>query len=131
MRLLPVVLVDVALVVVFSVFGRGAHASGYEPAQIWSTAWVFLVGLAVGWAALLLLRLDALSVRAGIVVWLGTIVVGMTIWGVRSGGVPHWSFVLVAALFTALFLVGWRALAGAVRAGRSRAQARDRVVTPC
>lgn len=119
--LIPVVLVDVVLVGLFSAFGRGAHASGYSPAQIWSTAWVFLIGLAVGWAVLLLARIDPLSPRAGVVVWLGTVVVGMTIWGIRSGGVPHWTFVVVAGLVTALFLVGWRVLLLAIRFRRSGA----------
>lgn len=118
-----VVVLDAALVALFSVFGRGAHSEGLGPAQVWNTAWPFLVGLGLGWVLLLAGRRDPRTVRSGVLVWLCTLVGGMAVWGLREGRVPHWSFVLVAGTATALFLVGWRALAGVVDRRRVAARA--------
>lgn len=106
----PVMIVlDAVLVVVFSTFGRGAHSEGLGAAQVWGTAWPFLVGLALGWLILLAGRRAPASVGSGMLVWLTTLVVGMVIRGVGDGRVPHWSFIIVAGVVTGVFLVGWRA----------------------
>ena len=121
-RLLPMVLLDALLVVVFATFGRGAHSEGLGVAQVWGTAWPFLVGLAVGWAALLAARRDPRPVTSGLLLWASTLVVGMVIRGLGDGRVPHWSFMMVAAIATAVLLVGWRAVAALVvrqRTGRA------------
>ena len=101
-------LLDAVLVVVFSTFGRGAHAEGLGLEQIWGTAWPFLIGLAVGWLILLVTRRAPGEVFSGVIVWESTLVVGMAIRGIGDGRVPHWSFILVAGAVTGLFLVGWR-----------------------
>jgi hypothetical protein len=108
------VALDAVLVVVFATFGRGAHSEGLGAAQVWGTAWPFLVGLAAGWLVVLLARRDPASVPAGVLVWLVTLVGGMVIRGLGDGRVPHWSFMLVAATVTAVILVGWRAVRAAV-----------------
>lgn len=113
MSVVPVmamVALDAVLVVVFSTFGRGAHAEGLGVAQVWGTAWPFLVGLAVGWLLLLATRRALASIGSGVLVWLATLVVGMAIRGIGDGRVPHWSFILVAGVVTAVFLIGWRAV---------------------
>ena len=62
----PVMIVlDAVLVVVFSTFGRGAHSEGLGVAQVWGTAWPFLVGLAVGWLVLLAGRREPSSIGSG------------------------------------------------------------------
>lgn len=107
---LVMVALDAVLVVVFSTFGRGAHSEGLGAAQVWGTAWPFLVGLAVGWLILLVTRRAPGSVSSGVLVWVATVVVGMVIRGIGDGRVPHWSFIIVAATVTAVFLIGWRAI---------------------
>ena len=110
--------VDVVLIVVFSTFGRGAHSEGLGAAQVWGTAWPFLVGLVVGWLILLATRRDPGGLGSGVLVWSASLVVGMVIRGIGDGRVPHWSFIVVAASVTAIFLIGWRAIRAAVLRGR-------------
>ena len=105
---------DAALVVVFSTFGRGAHSEGLGVAQVWGTAWPFLIGLAVGWLVLLATRRAPAAVGSGVLLWLATLVVGMVIRGLGDGRVPHWSFMVVAGVVTAVLLIGWRAIRAAV-----------------
>lgn len=111
----PVMIVlDAGLVVVFSTFGRGAHSEGLGVAQVRGTAWPFLIGLAVGWLILLATRRAPATVGSGVLVWLATLVVGMVIRGLGDGRVPHWSFMVVAGVVTAVLLIGWRAIRAAV-----------------
>lgn len=110
--------VDVVLIVVFSTFGRGAHSEGLGAAQVWGTAWPFLAGLVVGWLILLATRRDPGGLGSGVLVWSASLVVGMVIRGIGDGRVPHWSFIVVAASVTAIFLIGWRAIRAAVLRGR-------------
>ena len=110
--------VDAVLIGVFSIFGRGAHSEGLGAAQVWGTAWPFLVGLVVGWLILLATRRDPGGLGSGVLVWSASLVVGMVIRGIGDGRVPHWSFIVVAASVTAIFLIGWRAIRAAVLRGR-------------
>lgn len=112
-------LTDTVLVIVFAAIGRGAHAEGVGPAEVAQTAWPFLVGLAAGWAVLLVTARPHTAVRTGVLLWLTTLVGGMTGRGLMAGKIPHWSFLLVAGTVIAVFLIGWRALAAAL--GRRRA----------
>lgn len=105
---------DAVLVVVFSTFGRGAHSEGLGVTQVWGTAWPFLIGLAVGWLILLATRRAPAAVGSGVLLWLATLVVGMVIRGLGDGRVPHWSFMVVAGVVTAVLLIGWRAIRAAV-----------------
>lgn len=120
---LLVFLIDAVLVVVFATFGRGAHSEGLGVAQVWGTAWPFLVGLVLGWVVLLVTRRRSTAVSSGVSLWLITLVVGMVIRGFGDGRVPHWSFMIVAGIAIALFLIGWRAIrAGLVKRGRRGSQ---------
>lgn len=112
---------DAVLIVVFSTFGRGAHSEGLGAAQVWGTAWPFLVGLVVGWLTLLVTRRNPGTVGSGVAVWISSLVVGMVIRGIGDGRVPHWSFIIVAAVVTAVFLIGWRAIRAAVLRRKSPA----------
>lgn len=112
---------DAVLIVVFSTFGRGAHSEGLGAAQVWGTAWPFLVGLVVGWLILLVARRAPGTVGSGVAVWISSLVVGMVIRGFGDGRVPHWSFIIVAAVVTAVFLIGWRAIRAAVLRRKSPA----------
>lgn len=112
-------LLDAVLVGVFAAFGRGAHSEGLGIGQVWGTAWPFLVGLVVGWVVVLATRRDPGTIRSGVLVWVATLVGGMLIRGIGDGRVPHWSFMVVAAIATGVFLLGWRALRAAVSRRRS------------
>ena len=59
----------------------------------------------------ILALLAALAVYAGVIVWASTLVVGMALRAVSGQGVQP-SFVIVAGLFLALFLIGWRVVSG-------------------
>ncbi len=107
----PVALaVDVLLVLVFAAIGRASHDEANAVVGALVTAWPFLVGTGVGWAIVRVLRKAwPLEVGPGITVWFATVVIGMVLRQSTGQGTAV-SFVLVAALVLALFLVGWRAL---------------------
>jgi hypothetical protein len=101
---------DVLLVLVFAAVGRASHDEANPLVGALVTAWPFLVGTAVGWAVVRLLRKAwPLEVGPGITVWFATVLIGMVLRQSTGQGTAV-SFVLVAALVLALFLVGWRAL---------------------
>ncbi|MFN8032499.1 MAG: DUF3054 domain-containing protein [Mycobacterium sp.] len=107
-------LADVVLVVVFCAIGRRSHAEGLTLAGIAETAWPFLSGTLVGWLLARAWRAPTAVAPSGVVVWVSTIVVGMLLRKATSQGVAT-SFIVVAALVTALLLLGWRVLAGVSR----------------
>ena len=109
MRVWSAVVADAACVVAFAAIGRRNHAEGLDVLGVASTAWPFLAGAAVGMLAGRVWR-DPASLRSGIPVWLGTVVVGMLLRAATGGGVQL-SFVLVAATVLAVFLLGWRLVA--------------------
>jgi hypothetical protein len=98
---------DVCCVLVFVVIGRASHAKGETIGGIASTAWPFLVGLAVGWLAVRAWRRPASLLPAGVGAWLGTVVVGMIL-RVVSGQGTAFAFICVALAFLGLFQLGWR-----------------------
>jgi hypothetical protein len=103
------VVLDVCCVLIFVVIGRASHTKGESLAGIASTAWPFLCGLAVGWAASRAWR-RPLSLRpAGLAVWLCTVALGMVL-RVVSGQGTAVAFIIVAVAFLGLFLLGWRVL---------------------
>jgi len=101
---------DASAVLLFVLLGRSSHQEGSV-----------LAGTAAGW--LLLLAggrrpggpLPPRSVRAGAVVLGATVAVGMAVRHLAGGGTTA-SFVVVATVFLAVFLLGWRAVAGRVAA---------------
>ncbi|MFD4295262.1 DUF3054 domain-containing protein [Rhodococcus sp. NPDC058505] len=112
-KVLPVLLVDIVLVIVFCAIGRRSHDEANALAGLLTTAWPFLGGLALGWIANeALYRTKSVPVSvvpAGIVIWVCTLVGGMLL-RVVSGQGTAFSFILVAATSLAIFLLGWRAL---------------------
>lgn len=112
--------VDVVCVIVFSMVGRGAHGRESGLAGLASTAWPFLVGLAIAWILWLVARRgNPVTAGAGVWFWLFTLVGGMAIWVLREGRVPHWSFLIVAGIATAILLIGWRAIAAVIERRRA------------
>ncbi|MEI2731115.1 MAG: DUF3054 domain-containing protein [Dermatophilaceae bacterium] len=114
---------DVVLVVLFAAIGRASHAEENPILGALGTAWPFLVGAAAGWG---LVRWRSggwpLRVGSGIPVWAGALVIGMTLRVLTGDGTAP-SFVLVAGIVLAVFVLGWRALAQRIGRRRSPRQA--------
>ena len=105
-RLVPFA-IDAALVVLFVFIGTRNHDTDKDIVGVLSTAAPFLLGLACGWWASSGWKNPA-GVQAGIVVWLATVVIGMLLrnfaWNRGTAG----AFIVVATIFNAFTLVGWR-----------------------
>ena len=104
-------LLDVLFVVVFAAVGRASHGESIVGTFI--TAWPFLVACVAAWIVLIVLAADPLSWRAGLIVWLVTLAGGMAL-RVAAGGTTAVAFIIVAAVFLGLTLMGWRLLAGRI-----------------
>lgn len=129
MRRSPAVaaLLDVALLLLFAAIGRRSHAEADALTGVFTTAWPFLAGAAIGWVVVAAShRRIPWSVRDGVVVWVATIVGGMSLRAVTGAGVAV-SFIVVASLVTAIFLLGWRLVAAVVERRRGVASGRERV----
>jgi hypothetical protein len=112
--------VDVLAVLVFAAVGRSSHAEVVGPWGVLTTAVPFLLGLFVGWLVGRAWRAP-LQLPVGVAVWVGAVVIGLGVRAAFTHRLPL-TFVLVAAASLALFLLGWRAMAGLV--ARSRRQGR-------
>lgn len=104
-------LVDIFALLVFALSARMAHG-GVTVTAVLNTFWPWALAALIGWAIVLGLRIRNLWKEA-CTVWLTTVIAGMLIWAVVNAKFPHWSFLLVATLTSALFLFGWRAIAAA------------------
>lgn len=109
---------DVLGVLVFCAVGRRSHAEGLTITGVAVTAWPFLTGTVVGWLAVRAWRRPTAVVPTGLIVWLSTVVIGMLLRKFSSAGVAA-SFVVVASVVTAVFLLGWRAAVGLALRRRS------------
>ena len=121
-KALSALVVDVVAVTVFAILGRSSHAEANTLLGVLSTAWPFLVGVAVGHLLCRVagdLRGDPTGRRPGLVVWASTLLVGMVL-RVTSGDTAAWSFIIVASIVLALFLLGWRTAVRLVRRARLR-----------
>jgi Protein of unknown function (DUF3054) len=102
---------DIVLVVVFCAIGRRSHDEANAIAGLAGTAWPFLGGLAIGWLIATRFRSAPLSVYPfGVTVWLATVIGGMLL-RVIGGQGTAFSFIVVATIVLAVFLLGWRAIA--------------------
>ena len=122
MKAFPALVVDVVAIVVFAILGRSSHAEANTLLGVLGTAWPFLAGAVVGHGLCRsagALRGDPTGRRPGAVVWAATVVVGMLL-RVASGDTAAWSFILVASIVLAVFLLGWRVLVRLARRARTR-----------
>ncbi len=109
---------DVIAIVIFAIVGRSSHAEGTDLLGVFRTAWPFLVGALLGMLAGRIWRAPA-TPTSGIAIWLGALVAGMLLRYATGGGV-QFSFVLVAGIVLALFLIGWRAAYALIRRAAHR-----------
>jgi hypothetical protein len=98
---------DCSAVLAFVIIGRHSHHHGDSLAGIWHTGWPFLAGLALGLTAARAWRRPLAIAPAGLAAWLGAAGAGMFI-RVLAGQGTAAAFIVVALVFLALFLLGWR-----------------------
>jgi hypothetical protein len=106
-------LLDLICVVAFVALGIQNHA---ESDSLLKVAAPFVAALAVAWIVAAPLRAPE-TLKAGAVIWLVTLVGGMLLRRVTGEGTAL-TFILVAAGFLAVTMLGWRAISGFLR-GRS------------
>ena len=116
---------DVLLVVLFAAVGRASHDESGPVLGALVIAWPFLVGTAIGWLVVRVVRRTwPIDVAPGVTVWFATVLVGMLLRHAVGSGTAV-SFVVVASVVLAFLLLGWRAVgAYAVRRARPRRPAR-------
>jgi hypothetical protein len=105
---------DVACVVVFAAIGRASHDESDGLLSVWATAWPFLAGCVLGWLASRAWRAPLAMMPTGVAVWLSAVIAGMVLRALTGAGTAV-SFVVVASLVLALFIIGWRLLVAARR----------------
>ncbi|MCV7429001.1 DUF3054 domain-containing protein [Mycobacterium montefiorense] len=109
---------DVVSVLVFCAIGRSSHAEGITIVGLATTVWPFLTGTVVGWLLSRAWQRPTAVVPTGLIVWVCTVAIGMLLRRVTSAAVTP-GFLLVASVFTALLLVGWRVAVGLTLRRRS------------
>ena len=107
--------IDVAAVVLFVVIGRrNHHETGNAVVGALRIVAPFLIALIIGWLAARADR-DPMSIRSGVVVWACTVVVGLAVRRLVFQRGIALAFIIVATVTLGVFLVGWRAVARAMR----------------
>ena len=114
--------IDVFSVTLFVAIGRREHERGSAIAGLIETAAPFLIALALAWVLLRAWRRPT-DWRTGLGIWATTLVAGMVLRNVVFGDGTATAFVIVAAAFLALFLVGWRVTFGLFERRSTRAAA--------
>lgn len=115
-RAVGALLLDAVLVVAFALTGRASHDEDLL-SGLWTTAWPFLAGLALGWLVTLAWRAPAAPLRTGLGVWAVTLTGGMLLRAASGQGTAV-AFIVVAAVVLLVLLVGWRGIAALVRRRR-------------
>jgi hypothetical protein len=115
--------IDILLVLLFVLIGRGSHNEGFSPLGTLQTLWPFVAGLALGWVVTFAWRHPRHISWPGIPIWLVTIAAGMLL-RMASGQGVQLSFVIVASIVLGVFLVGWRVLVRLVGTAARRRAAR-------
>lgn len=119
---------DLLCVLVFVAVGRSSHTEGITLGGLLTTGWPFWVGVAGGYVGVLVFRLAPASPHAAAMVLFKTLLIGMVLRAaVQHDGTPV-SFVVVATVFLALVLFGWRLVTRTLvirrgRTGRDRTPA--------
>lgn len=112
---------DAGAIIVFAAIGRASHDQGIlgeNGLGLLTTVWPFLVGAGLGWLIARGWKKPCAWHPTGTIVWASTLVGGMLL-RLASGQGVQVSFVIVAGLVLAAFLIGWRVISGwlAKRAG--------------
>lgn len=102
---------DTFFVVLFVAVGRREHERDSAIAGLIGTAAPFVIALAIAWLVLRAWRRPT-DWRTGVGVWAITLVVGMLLRNLVFNDGTATAFVIVATVFLALFLIGWRLVYG-------------------
>ena len=98
---------DTFAVVLFVAIGRREHERDSAIAGLIETAAPFLIALAFAWLVLRVWKRPT-EWRTGVGVWAIVVVAGMLLRNLVFDAGTATAFVIVATLFLALFIVGWR-----------------------
>lgn len=112
---------DLAVVVVFIVLGRAEHDStaaegGSALTALVTTLAPFAIALGAAWAQPSIRRAP-LTLRSGALIWAATLVGGLALRSLVFGDGIAPAFIAVAAGFTALGIIGWRAISQSLTPG--------------
>ncbi|UVI34392.1 DUF3054 domain-containing protein [Brevibacterium spongiae] len=122
---LPIALiVDLILVILFTIVGHYTHSHNFDPQGLMTTAWPFVAALVLAWLLSAVWDRPISPLATGTGVWAVTVLVGLVLRGVTGAGgdpgtVPV-SFMIVATSLNLITLVGWRIIATAVSGGSGR-----------
>ncbi len=122
---LPIALVvDLVLVILFTIIGHYTHSNDLDPQGIVTTAWPFVAALVVAWVVAAVWDRPLSPLASGTGIWAITVLLGLVIRGLTGAGgdpgqVPV-SFMIVATTLNFITLVGWRVIATAVSGGGKR-----------
>jgi hypothetical protein len=118
--LLPL-LADLVCVLVFAAAGKGSHEAGRSNWVVLEIVWPFAVAALLAHLVLAAARRSTVAVRPGGLVVLGVVyVVGMALRAASGRGLAP-AFLVVALVVLAVTLLGWRAVAAALRSRGRRA----------
>ena len=117
---------DLVCVLVFAVAGKGSHEAGASQWVVLAIVWPFAVGVVAAHLGLLVRGGSPVRLRPeGIVVLAVTYVLGMVLRVVSGRGIAV-GFLVVAAVFLALTMLGWRAVVRVVAQRRTQRGAQRR-----
>nr|WP_209044257.1 DUF3054 domain-containing protein [Brevibacterium marinum] len=123
-------IVDLILVVLFTIIGHYTHSHNLDPQGLLTTAWPFLAGLVLAWLLSAVWDRPIAPLATGAGVWAITILLGLVIRGATGAGgdpgVVPVSFMIVATSFNLITLLGWRIIATAVTGGGTGTRRRRR-----
>lgn len=102
--------VDLLLIAVFVLIGRGSHAEAGTASGFLTTLWPFAAGALVGWVLSRAWRHPARIRFTGVIIVGSTVAVGMLLRAL-SGQVVAPAFAVVTTIVLGIFLLGWRAVA--------------------
>ncbi len=112
-RVLYAIVADMVLILLFAVIGRSSHQEGDPILGALATAWPFLSGALLGW---LVARLWQAPLRVwphGVCLVIITVIGGVVL-RLLTGKTAEISFVIVATVVLAVFLLGHRLIAGLI-----------------
>jgi hypothetical protein len=113
---------DVACVLLFVVLGRRSHDEGSGIASVLNVAAPFGIGLALAWIVSPSVHRAPWRVRAGVDVWVSTVVIGVILRWFAWDRSTALAFVIVATLFLGFFLLGWRVVLSGTKRPRAAVQ---------
>jgi hypothetical protein len=107
------VVVDVAAVLLFALIGSRSHDGG-GVGEVLTIAAPFAIGTLLGWLLSPVARSAPRSVRAGVHVWLATLLIGVLARRFVFGRGTEVAFVVVTAAVLAGLIIGWRWISATV-----------------